>query len=304
MPLSIGVVFPETVPADVPLPDPASIARHAEHAGLDCVWAEDRLADQEMCVPDAPLTLAAAAAVTEHIGIGFAVYVPSRRPLVLAAKQIASLQHISGGRLQLGVGLGGGDEHEYEVAGYRVADRARRTEAFLRLLPTLLGGQTAQVPDLPGMPAVRLLPPAPLPPLWIGGISTAALRRAATFGSGWLSGFQSPAEFAASAARLSDLAAEAGRPSLRLGISVHATLGTGTGTGLADQTADFLQRTYGMPPDRARQLAVGGTPDQVADQLAAFTEAGADVIAVGCHPDLAPQTVDLVAEVGRRLRQH
>ncbi len=51
----------------------------------------------------------------------------------------------------------------------------------------------------------------PVPPLWIGGQSTAALRRAVRFGGGWLAGFQTPREFAASAARLSELSDEAGR---------------------------------------------------------------------------------------------
>lgn len=303
MPVSVGAVFPEAVESDVSPPEVASIARHAEQVGLDCIWAEDRLVAGEMCVLDCVLTLAAAAAVTEHIGIGSAVYVPARRPLAWAAKEIASLQHIAGGRLQLGVGLGGGDEHEYEVAGFRRADRARRTEAFLRLLPDLLSGQATPVPDLPGTPEVRLLPSVPVPPLWIGGTSPAALRRAVTFGSGWLSGFQTPGEFAASAALLSELAAAAGRPSLRQGVMLHATLGTRTGGGLTNLTAGLLQRAYGMPPDRARQLAVGGSPDQVASQLAPYVQAGAETIGVICDPVPTPQSIELLAEVARRLCQ-
>ena len=302
MPVSVGLVLPEAVRAGVPPPEAASLARLAEQAGLDCIWAEDRLVAGEMCVPDCALTLAAAAAVTEYIGIGTAVYVPARRPLVWAAKEIASLQHIAGGRLQLGVGIGGGDENEYEVAGFRRADRARRTDAFLRLLPDLLSGQPVRVPDLAGMPEVRLLPSAPLPPIWIGGTSPAALHRAATFGSGWLSGFQTPAEFTASAARLSELAAAAGRPSLRVGVMLHATLGTGPAGALSDLTAGFLQRTYGMPQDRASQLAVGGSPDQVASQLAAYVAAGAQVIGVVCDPVPTPRSVELLAEVARLVR--
>ena len=70
--------------------------------------------------------------------------------------------------------------------------------------------------------------------------SPAALRRAVTFGSGWLSGFQTPREFAASAAALAELAAAAGRPELRLGVMLHATLGTGTGRSDTAGTAAHL----------------------------------------------------------------
>jgi alkanesulfonate monooxygenase SsuD/methylene tetrahydromethanopterin reductase-like flavin-dependent oxidoreductase (luciferase family) len=187
------------------------------------------------------------------------------------------------------------------VAGFRRADRARRTDAFLRQLPALLSGETVQVPDLPGTPDVRLLPQAPPPPVWIGGASPAALRRAVTFGSGWLSGLQTPGEFAASAAQLADLTAAAGRPSLRLGVVLHASVGAGRG--LADLTAGLIQRASGLPPDRARELAVGATPDQVARQVAPCVAAGAEVIAGVCDPVPSHQSAELVAEVGRLLRQ-
>lgn len=194
MAVDVGVAFPESTAPDVALPDIAGLAQLAERAGLDGLWAGDRLAVGEMSVLDGVLTLAAAAAVTESIPIGFAVYVPSRRPLAWAVKQVASLQHIAGrGRLQLGVGLGGGPDQEYQAAGFRGTDRARRTDEFLRLLPGLLDGQPTLIPDAPEAPAVRLRPAMPVPPLWIGGSSPAALRRTVRFGDGWLSGLQTPA---------------------------------------------------------------------------------------------------------------
>jgi alkanesulfonate monooxygenase SsuD/methylene tetrahydromethanopterin reductase-like flavin-dependent oxidoreductase (luciferase family) len=111
MRVDAGAALPEATAPDEALPDAA---------GLDCLWAEDRLVAGQMPVLDSSLMLAAAAAVTDRIAIGFSVYVPSLRPLAWAAKQIASLAHIAGsGRLRLGVGLGGGARAGVSRGGLR-----------------------------------------------------------------------------------------------------------------------------------------------------------------------------------------
>jgi alkanesulfonate monooxygenase SsuD/methylene tetrahydromethanopterin reductase-like flavin-dependent oxidoreductase (luciferase family) len=250
------------------------------------------------------MPLAAAAAVTDRIAIGFAVYVPSLRPLAWAAKQIASLQRIGGGgRLRLGVGLGGGPAAEYQAAGFRREHRARRTDEFLRLLPGLLGGQPTLVPDAPDSAPICLRPAMPVPPLWIGGQSTAALRRAIRFGDGWLSGLQTPSEFAASAARLRELSDEAGRAMPRLGICLHAAISARPTAGLADLTAATMRSLYGVSADHARQLAIAGTPSQVATHLARYCEAGAQLMAVTCYPAPSARSLELLAETRQLLNQ-
>lgn len=304
MRIDVGAVVPEMTAPGQALPDVAGLARLAERAGLDCLWAEDRLVAGEMSVLDSTLTLAAAAAVTDRIAIGFSVYVPSLRPLAWAAKQIASLQHLAGsGRLRLGVGLGGGSAGEYHAAGLHREHRARRTDEFLRLLPCLLGGKPTPIPEAPGPAEISLRPAMPVPPLWIGGQSQAALRRAVRFGDGWLSGFQTAREFAASAARLGELSEEAGRPRPRLGICLHAAIGRHHAAGLAGIAAAGMQRMFGLPADRARQLAIGGTPRQVADHLALFQEAGAQMLAITCQPAPTEQAWELLADVRRLLSQ-
>src|SRR5581483_4814251 len=99
-------------------------------------------------------------------------------------------------------------------------------DAFLAQLPGILAGQ----PLPPGAgdsggDAVRLLPAVPVPPLWVGGTSLPALRRAVRFGDGWLSGFQTPREFAAASQRLAELCDQAGRPQPLTGVSMHAASG-------------------------------------------------------------------------------
>lgn len=302
MPVSIGVSFPDSVMPGTPLPDIAGLAGLAEQAGLDGLWVADRLVAGELSVLDSALSLAVAAAATRTIAVGYAAYVPSLRPLAWAARQVATLQHIAGGRLQLGVAIGGGGDAEYVAAGFRRADRARRTDEFLARLPGMLAGQP--LPDTSGArdgDTVRLLPAVPVPPLWVGGTSLPALRRVVRFGDGWLSGLQTPREFAASRQRLAELSDEAGRPRPLTGIGLHAAIGTGSARDLAGVTAAMMHSMYGMPADRAREVAIAGTPGQVASQLTPYIEAGADQIVVVCDPAPSPRSWELLADVRRLL---
>jgi alkanesulfonate monooxygenase SsuD/methylene tetrahydromethanopterin reductase-like flavin-dependent oxidoreductase (luciferase family) len=302
MPIRIGVSFPESIVPGTPLPDIAGLAEFAEQAGLDGVWAGDRLAAGGLSVLDSGLSLAVAAAVTSSITVGYAIFVPSLRPLAWAAKQVATLQHIAGGRLQLGVALGGGGDAEYLAAGFRRSDRARRTDEFLALLPDMLAGQPLPYGSgVSGGDSIGLLPAVPVPPLWVGGTSLAALRRAVRFGDGWLSGLQTPPEFAASRQRLFELADAAGRPRPLTGIGLHAAISAGSGRGLAEMTAGMMHSMYGVPADRAREVAIAGTPAQVASQLAPYAEAGADMIVVVCDPAPSAGAWELLADVRLRL---
>ncbi|GAA2804148.1 hypothetical protein GCM10020219_089710 [Nonomuraea dietziae] len=103
----IGVVLPGIAVQRRDGIDLRAAALHAENAGLDGVWHGDHLAVGGPTL-DAPIALAIAAAATTRIRIGTSVFVPAIRPVVWAAKQIATLQYVSGGRLVLGVGSGGG----------------------------------------------------------------------------------------------------------------------------------------------------------------------------------------------------
>jgi alkanesulfonate monooxygenase SsuD/methylene tetrahydromethanopterin reductase-like flavin-dependent oxidoreductase (luciferase family) len=298
----IGVSLPEVLPPGAARPDVTGLARRAEQAGLDGVWAADRLVNGDLSTLDPTLTLAAAAAVTTRVAIGFAVLVPSLRPLAWAAKQIATLRHLAGDRLRLGVASGGGAAEEYQLAGFDPAERVRRTEDFLRLLPGLLGGQPTPVPDLPGAPVARLRPATPVPPLWIGGASAGALRRAVRYGDGWLSGLQSPEEFAATRRQLFELADQAGRPRPRTGIGLHVALGPRPGPELKRATVAALQTAYRLPTDRAEQVAVAGTPAQVAEQLDRYVAEGADLIVAVCDPEPTPRAWELLAEARHLVR--
>ncbi|HXF56102.1 MAG TPA: TIGR03619 family F420-dependent LLM class oxidoreductase [Actinomycetota bacterium] len=125
--------------------DVAAFARAAESLGFHSLWATDHLlhGSRFYSVPwlDPLLSLATAAAVTDRVLLGTSVLVmPVRHPVVLA-KEIATLQALSGDRYILGAGTGW-DAREFEAVGARKAERGRRTDEALSLVRRLLAGET------------------------------------------------------------------------------------------------------------------------------------------------------------------
>jgi alkanesulfonate monooxygenase SsuD/methylene tetrahydromethanopterin reductase-like flavin-dependent oxidoreductase (luciferase family) len=141
--MDVGVVLPTLGARDGSPADIVAAARHAEDLGFESAWVVDQLvAGTGVPILDSLISLAAAAGATEHIRLGVGVLIVPLRPLVWVAKQVASLQHISGGRLLLGVGAGG-DRHKasWAAAGVPRKERGRRTDEALRLLPDLISGR-------------------------------------------------------------------------------------------------------------------------------------------------------------------
>jgi alkanesulfonate monooxygenase SsuD/methylene tetrahydromethanopterin reductase-like flavin-dependent oxidoreductase (luciferase family) len=276
MPVDIGIFLPST--ADVEIRE---AAYHAVDAELDSIWSGDNLANGFPGL-DGTQVLATAAAVTECIDIGFAVYLPALRPHVSAAKQIATLQHLTGGdRLHLGIGVGDRDSG-YAAVGLDPATRGRRTDEFLQLLPSLLAGEATA---LPHGPVAQLAPAAAVPPLWIGGSAPAALRRAARFGDGWFAELHTPDEIRAKAARLRELAEQHGRPAPRLALAIQGCLAARPDSRLHERCAGSLAETFGLPTETAARYVVTGTPQQVAEQFAAYAAVGVERIAFAVDGD-------------------
>jgi probable F420-dependent oxidoreductase len=171
----------------------ARVARQAEELGFDDVWVSDHLAIPDgMQYPPSflyePLqTLAWAGAATTRVGLGTSVLIlPYRHPLLLA-KEVASLDQLSGGRVTVGAGSGW-LEGEFDALGVPFAERGVRSDEAVDVLracwdgadPVSYLGQTVQ------MTAMKVRPkPAHRIPIWIGGASPPALRRALERGDGW-----------------------------------------------------------------------------------------------------------------------
>lgn len=184
---AIGVLLPTMSDRNGAPGDVAAAARHAEDLGLESVWVVDQLvAGTGYPVLDSGIALAAAATATSRVGLAYGVLIVPLHPLAWLAKQVASLQQVSGGRLILGVGAGG-DRHSgsWAAGGVPRTGRGRRTDHALQVLPELLAGRPARLGQDTSSPAVTLSPLAPAPPVIVGGMSEAALQRAARYGDGW-----------------------------------------------------------------------------------------------------------------------
>lgn len=190
------------------------------------MWSTDHLVASAPIL-DAAVVLATAATVTDRITVGFGVMLLALRPVAWAAKQIATLQQLSGNRVALGVGTGNPAHGDigWRAAGVPFRDRGRRTDEALLVLPALVTGQPAVLGD--GL-EVTLAPGAPMPPVLVAGNGDRALRRAAAYGDGWLSIALPPEEVASGLVALGELAAQHGRPAPRatvVGPTLDADLG-------------------------------------------------------------------------------
>jgi len=276
--LDIGVILPSVDVQRREGLDLAAAARHAEDAGLDSVWHGDHLAVGRD-VLESTVALAAAATATRRITIGTSVFVPALRPLAWAAKQIASLTWISGGRLVLGVGSGGGPE-QWAAAGVPYAERGPRTDAALGLLPDLLAGKAVTLPHVEGTPTVRLEPATEVPPIWVGNASAVALRRAARHGDGWFPSLIGPQEVAGGVRSLRELR-PVGRLPLTVAVGATGTFGDSDDRPSREQMAQGISRAYGRPLDEVLDIPLAGPPAEVAEHLARYADAGAHHVVVG-----------------------
>jgi probable F420-dependent oxidoreductase len=193
--MRIGVTVPNVHETLAERTTIEAVARMADDLGFDSVWCNDHLVipasddgggepayaaaygqQRRQNIYEPLITLAYLAAVTQRVLLGTSVFLLPLRNPVVAAKQAATLDRLSDGRLVLGVGVGW-LEGEFEAVGVPFRQRGRRTDEAIAVLKALCAED-----------AVEFLPKPvqrPHPPLWIGGRSDAAIRRAARSGDAW-----------------------------------------------------------------------------------------------------------------------
>lgn len=259
-------------------------ARRAEARGFSSLGTIDRILYDNY----EPLTaLAAAAAVTERIGLATTVLLgPLRANEVELAKQALSVHALSGGRLTLGIGLGG-REDDYRVSGVELKGRGRRLDAMLERIVEVWQGDEVG-PHVAGPPAIV-----------VGGHADASFARAARFGDGWIAAGSGPEQFAAGAEKAKAAWVEAGRDDgPRLMALAYFALGENAE---ADAEANLGDYYAWLGKEIAAMIVAGAAkdPDAVARYAAAYEAAGCDEL-VFFPGSNDPAQVDLLADaIGR-----
>jgi alkanesulfonate monooxygenase SsuD/methylene tetrahydromethanopterin reductase-like flavin-dependent oxidoreductase (luciferase family) len=262
----IGIGLPNPV-LNVPGSLLVDWARRAEAGGFSSLATIDRIAYPSY---DSLTALTAAAAVTDRIGLLTNILLePAYSPVPLA-KVTASIDQLSGGRLTLGVGVGGRPD-DYQLTGRPFPDRGRRFDADLELLHAAWAGEPVAGSSFPvGPPTTR-----GRIPLLIGGQPALAAPRAARWDAGFTLG-GAPPEMAAGAiaefAKRWEDAGGTGRP--RIVALSYFSLGAEH----TEESLHNLRTYYGFLGDWAEGLASGAprTPEAVRDRAAAFEEVGVD----------------------------
>jgi len=287
-------------------PDPGryrAVAALAEELRYDSIWAGEHLSFHNPIL-DLGVALATFAAVTNRIRIGAGVVLLPLRHPSFVAKQAASLDFVSGGRLLLGLGVGGEGPGDFEAAGVPIGERGARADEGMVALRRLLTERPASFAgDFYRFEGVSI-EPGPVqpsgPPLLVGGRSGAALRRAGALGDGWLPYLVSPRRYAEGVAAVRSHAVAAGRDPDALGhVLVAFALVDEDGERARERAQSHLSERYGMRFERhhVERLCVVGTPEECTARLDEYRDAGVSHVSFNPAVD-----EDGLLEQVRRLR--
>ncbi len=184
-----------------------------ERSGIDSLWLSDRLSSPAP-VPEVMTTLAAVAARTTRLKFGPSVIVLPYRTPVVAAKELATIDWLSRGRLFPAVGVGVELPREFDASGVPFKERGRRTDEAIRVIRMLWSQDEVSFQgEFYRLDRVTIFPKpwqSP-PPIWIGGKSEAAMKRTARLGDGWIPSFITPGEFRIGVEKVMELAQAEGR---------------------------------------------------------------------------------------------
>src|SRR3954453_10136962 len=200
--MDIGIGLPTTIPG-VKRRDVLDWARASEDAGFSALGTIDRVVYGNH---ESLIALAAAGAVTERIGLTTAILIaPLRSSAALLAKQAASIDVLSEGRLTLGLAVGGRQD-DYAAAGVDFHRRGKLFDEQLDLMQRIWAGESFGTAG-----AIGPTPTAGGPRVLMGGTAPVAYERAARYGSGWIAGGGGPDAFAQGAAAMREAWTTAGR---------------------------------------------------------------------------------------------
>ena len=275
-------------------------AQRAEAYGFDSVWVRDHLVFEPHGIEgndnthvEGLLVLAAIAAATKTIALGTSMVICHRHPIHLA-QLFAGLSAISDGRVIMGLGLGG-FPHEFAAAGYPTgleerAELVRSNVVICRKLWS--GGRVSFKNEYFDFTDVALKPAPVKPiPIWYGGGTPAACRRAVEYCDGWMPARTTLATFTKLMGYIRELCRNAGKPMISAAVMPFTSVGKDREAALREVSIESLVAEANKFPtwvkpsggmfsklDDIRGLILAGTPDDIARDTRAYEQAGADHI--------------------------
>jgi alkanesulfonate monooxygenase SsuD/methylene tetrahydromethanopterin reductase-like flavin-dependent oxidoreductase (luciferase family) len=279
--------------------DRTALARVAA-AGVDHLCVGDHVSFFVGAGSDGLVTASNLLGAQDELPVYVALYLlPLRHPVVVA-RQLATIAELAPGRLTLGVGVGGEDPHEVELCGVDPKTRGRRMNECLRIVRGLTTGEPLTFAGEFYALDNALIVPAPDPaiPIVVGGRSDAAVTRAATLGDGWLGIWVSARRYAAVTDQIANDAANAGRNPDRFEHALNVWCGfAATREDAREPLATAMQAFYQMPFEPFERSSPFGTPEQVAEFLEPYVEAGCSTFnIIPCARD-DDEAIAAVAEV-------
>ena len=307
--LKFGIAIPQILSA-LPV-DTALLQRflaRAEALGYHSAWVQEQILGSAVTLEPVGL-LTYAAALTRRLRLGSAVLLtPLRSPLQLA-KSLSTLDHLSGGRLIVGVGLGG-NTRIYPAFGLSAERRVRRFVEGITLMKRLwtedrvtFDGQfwTLQNAPMEPKPVQK-----PHPPLWFGGHHDAALKRTAELGDGWIgAGSSTPAQFRDEVQKLSGYLAEAGRDPSTFPMAKRVYIAVDRDKTRAGKRLGEWSGRYYRNAELATQVAIYGDQQECTEKLAELVAAGAGLLILNPvfdemdHLELLAEAVVPALQAGR-----
>lgn len=274
-------------------------------AGVDHFFLADHVSFHDGSGTDALIAMAGLAQLDDRLSVMAGVYLLALRHPVTVARQLATLSELAPGRVIFGVGVGGEDRHEIEVCGVDPRTRGRRTDEYLEILRPLLDGQRVthhgkfvSVTDA----VIRPVPEHPIP-FVVGGRSNAAVVRAGRYAEGWLGSWCSTRRFREAVAMVSDVAADAGREGVEWTHGMQVWIGVGdTPEDGARNARSRMEGFYKLPFDSFAKYTPVGTPDQIADQLSEYRDAGCEIFNIMPCAGSSEEALAAVSFIGSALR--
>ena len=245
-----------------------------EEGDIDSVWQTDTLVSKEPML-ECMTTMAAVAGATKKLKFGMNVAsVALRNPLVLA-KQCATIDVLSNGRILPAFGIGNTFSADWRTTGTPTKRRGKRTDEGLEIIGRLWRGETVTLDgEFFQYDGVRI---SPLPvqkelPLWIGGSSQAAIRRTVKYGTGWQASFESPEQAGVTVAAIKQGMKDAGREfeDDHFGTGINFRFGKWDDD-VVIRAAERFERVGGR--GSRQSFAVGGA-QEILDKVRAFAAAG------------------------------